>query len=123
MKNVSIETRDIYIITYLEIAFDANMYFKTAADDLKTKSSKTLFSLSYAISNIDVVVIHLQLFDSLIKPIVTCGRDVRLPNQYGTFIKSTIHKIDTIPFEKLYCMFCKRPLGVYKSTSNVLINI
>ena len=123
LGNVPIETRDIY--SYLGIAFDRKCNFKTAADDLKTKASKALFSLSSAISNSDVVDIDilLKLFDSLIKPIVTYGSEVWLPNQYGKIIKSTMQKIDTIPFEKLHNMFCKRTLGVYKSTSNILAKL
>lgn len=123
LGNTPINTCNTY--SYLGITFDRKCNFKTATDDLKTKASKALFSLYAALSHSDYldINVHLKLFDTLIKPILTYGCEVWLPNQYEKIIKSNIQKIDTIPFEKVHNTFCKRTLGVYKSTSNVLAKL
>ena len=123
LGNTPINTCNTY--SYLGITFDRKCNFKTATDDLKTKASKALFSLYAALSNSDYldINVHLKLFDTLIKPILTYGCEIWLPNQYEKIIKSNIQKIDTIPFEKVHNTFCKRTLGVYKSTSNVLAKL
>jgi ribosomal protein L22 len=121
LGNHVIETCNTY--SYLGVTFNSSCTFKSATKDLHTKASKALFSMLSALNSNDYldIKVHFKLFDSLIKPIAIYGSEVWFPNQFGKTLRdATSGEIEKIPCEKLHNMFCKRLLGVYKSTSNIL---
>ena len=121
LGNKAIEIAKTY--TYLGITFDSSCSFKTAALDLKVKSTKASFYLSSLLSSHNHLHLntHMKLFDTLIRPILTYGSEVWLPNQYLKQALPVTKLIDTIPCEKVHHNFCKRLLGVYKSCANALV--
>ena len=111
--------------TYLGINFNKSCTFKTAADDLKIKATKASYKLhSSLISQSHVnTKIWLKLFDTLIRPICTYACESWFPSQFTTSIIRDMRNLDRVPCEKLHTAFCKRILGVHKSTANTLARL
>ena len=66
-----------------------------------------------------------KLFDSMIQPIAIYGSEVWASKYLFKIAQSkdrvkALKQLDKLPFEKVHNRFCKRILGVYTSTSNVL---
>ena len=110
-----VETAKTY--TYLGVTFDSNCNFKSAANDLKIKGTKASFKLSSALSSLNHINVktHTKLFDALIRPIITYGCEVWLPDQFYKEAWQISIKLDTITCEKVHNSFCKRILNIYKS--------
>ena len=115
-----VETAKTY--TYLGVTFDGNCNFKSAANDLKIKGTKASFKLSSALSSLNHINVktHTKLFDALIRPIISYGCEVWLPDLFYKESCPISKKLDTITCEKVHNSFCKRILNIYKSSPNAL---
>ena len=118
-----IENSDSY--TYLGITFKYNGMFQLASTNLKNKSTKAMFKMLSLLSSTTNLDIHMlsKLFDCMIKPIATYGAEIwavpyLLKLLKHNDVESLYKHIDKIPYEHVHNTFCKRILGVYKSTSN-----
>ena len=120
-----LEIEQVNKYTYLGIPFDSSGCFTSAEIELKSKALKAMFQLQSTL-NSGVRTncnLHTKLFDTLIRPIATYGCEVWYPIKHNKTYKNEnniMHRIDKTPCELLHNAFCKRILGVYKSTSNII---
>ena len=109
--------------SYLGVTFTPNGSMKTVITDLKAKAAKAMFKLQGILHNqhINCPKLHLKLFDTLIRPILTYGCQVwgldllhhtknGLPN---------FDRTDREPPEKLCNVFYKCVLGIKKHSPNI----
>ena len=107
LNDASLDIVDNY--TYLGLLMKYNGTFNDAKVKLVDQAQKALFALYTKIRNLNIPLdIQLQLFDSLIEPILLYGSEV-----WG-FENSAI-------VERVHLQFCKRILGVRKSTPNFMV--
>ena len=94
-------------IPYLSIIFSSNGSFHKAQSKLATQASKALFLLRRKMSQFTNIKpeMHMDIFDKFILPILNYGSEV-----WG------FHPSPEV--EKLHLAYCKRILGVKKSTQN-----
>ena len=114
---------DVNQYTYLGVPFNTSGCFTTVENDLKGKATKASFQLHSALnSNVHVKTsLHSKLFDTLLKPIVTYGSEIWFPNKHSKLyddLANVLQNIDKIPCENFHHAFCKRTLGVFKSSPN-----
>ena len=111
----------------------SNGNLNSSINDLAKKARKVLFALYSRFSAIGNVPIHVasNLFDSLVKPILTYNSEICMMDVYLPFIRAktraknsnnsvdSFHFIDKTPFEKTHLSFCKHILGIRKCSSNL----
>lgn len=114
-KNMKFYYNDVEIqivnsFSYLGIVFTPGGSFSNAQSTLAGQAQKAIFKLnSYLYKFIDISPIHvLDLFDKLVLPVLNYGAEV-----WG------FHKANNI--ERVHLQFCKRLLGVKKTTQNNFI--
>jgi hypothetical protein len=105
----SIEIVNSY--TYLGTIFNYNENFCSARKKIVDQSQKALFAMYRKIKNITLPVdLQLQLFDTLIVPILLYSSEVwGFENKYTCII------------EKMHLQFCKNLLKVRNSTPNFMV--
>ena len=96
--------------SYLGVVFTAGGSFSNAQNTLSGQAQKAIFKLnSYLYDFVNITTKHtLELFDKLVSPILNYGAEV-----WG-FCKAN-------QIERVHMQFCKRLLGVKKSTQNNFI--
>ena len=119
--------------TFLGITLKSNGNLSHSTTDLVKKATKALFcikSYTTSLNNLPVKVAN-NLFDSLVKPIMTYNSEVTYLDTFISLYKakkraSTNDKevdlfnfIDKTPIENLHLSFCKYVLGIRKKASNL----
>ena len=96
--------------SYLGVVFTAGGSFSNAQNTLSGQAQKAIFKLnSYLYDFVNITTKHsLELFDKLVSPTLNYGAEV-----WGFFKANQI--------ERVHMQFCKRLLGVNKSTQNNFI--
>ncbi len=103
--------------TYLGITINCNGSFRTALVDLRNKANRAFFSLNSKFQFKKLPIrICLKLFDSLLSPILLYCSEV-----LASFDYMDLNKWYTWEIEKMHLNFCKRILGVNRSTSKILV--
>ena len=116
-KNSLLEKENEY--KYLGLIFNSNGKLNNASQNLTQKGRKAYFGLRSKIqfgNNLSVKN-WLNLYDSIISPIMTYGSEI--------WISDFIIKLDNIhvlPFEKAQTMMLKNILGVHGKTSNLVLH-
>ena len=109
---------------YLGLMITSSGSFTRSVENLKLRAMKALYKIKkyyLSVGYTDQKKRCPDLFDTLVRPIATCGCEV-----WGGFIikgklfseNSFFDKFNEFPCEKLYLTFCKNLLGVHKKTSN-----
>ena len=115
VQNTALENVAEY--TYLGITINCNGSFRTALVDLRNKANRAFFSLNSKFQFKKLPIrICLKLFDSLLSPILLYCSEV-----WASFDYMDLNKWDACEIEKMHLNFCKRILGVNRSTSNILV--
>ena len=131
VDNKPIETVDSYCYLGLKLHMSGSM--TPAVDNLRLKGLRAMFALrSYVDKEVITARSLLNLFDLLIKPILTYGSPIWTPHQLSTktLIKtlldsnvsdySKLHKdISANPAESVHLKHLKWILGVHKRASNI----
>ena len=118
VQNTALENVAEY--TYLGITINCNGSFRTALVDLRNKANRAFFSLNSKFQFKKLPIrICLKLFDSLLSPILLYCSEV-----WASFDYMDLNKWDACEIEKMHLNFCKRILGVNRSTSTrVLVDL
>ena len=112
---------------YLGIVFSISGSFTAATDELRKKGLKAYFALKKLLDLSALTVKStFKLFDALIRPVVSYGCQIWLPNtEFAKSIianhnnKSILKKIATDPMEKLHLRCLKWTLMVHRKCSNL----
>ena len=100
---------------------------------MSKKAQKALFSIKARTAKLGNLPIKIScnLFDSLVKPVLTYNSEVSFMDTYHTLYKAKIRLksqsknldhfiyLDKSPFEKIHNKFCKFTLGTKKCSSNI----
>ena len=115
VQNTALESVAEY--TYLIITINCKGSLRTALVDLRNKANSAFFSLNSKFQFKKLPIrICLKLFDSLLSPIRLYCSEV-----WAYFDCMDLNKRDTCEIEKMHLNFCKRILGVNRSTSNIIV--
>jgi hypothetical protein len=120
---------------FLGISLKSNGNLSHSTTDLVKKAKKTLFcTYTTSLNNLPVKVAN-NLFDSLVKPIMTYNSEVTYLDTFISLYRakkraSTNDKevdlfnfIDKTPIENLHLSFCKYVLGIRKKASNLAVRL
>ena len=106
---------------YLGIVFHKDGGFKMAQEHLSKQSNKAANALRRSIYDQNIKPnITMQIFDSIISPILTYGAEIWFPNtlnihgefEFDNFFKACIS--GKFSHENLHTKFCKQILGIHK---------
>ena len=117
-----IEIVDTYC--YLGIIFHKSGSFKSAIKNLTYKASKVynLIRSTFSCQKGTAVRTMLNLFDTLVKPIMLYGSEIWGPHLTDFKQEHPVSKLtenQKFEFEMLHIKICKHTLGVQKKTSNI----
>ena len=132
-KNEQLENVSEY--KFLGSVLKSNGNLKSSMEDLAKKARKVMFSLkSHTMSLGDLPInVSTNLFDTLVKPILTFNLEVSYMDHYISQYKAkcraeksnkiieSLHFIDKSCVEKVHLNFCKYILCTKKSSSNVAV--
>jgi hypothetical protein len=105
---------------YLSLIFNSNGKLNNASQNLVKKGRKAYFGFRSKIqfgNNLSVKN-WLNLYDSIISPIVTYGSEIWISD----FDIKLLNNIHVLPFEKAQNMMMKNILGVHGKTSNLALH-
>ena len=129
-KNENIE--NVFEYPYLGMLINSNGSLKQSTAELTKKGKKVLFTIkSYtkSLNNLPINVAN-NLFDTLVKPIITYNSEIAYLDSYNTYFKAKkralnsgkdvdpFNFIDKTTIENLHLGYCKYALGINKSSSN-----
>ena len=120
---------------YLGCMLSSNGNLNNSSLDLSKKASKVLFSIkSYTADHGNVPVkVACNLFDTLVKPILTYNSEITFMDNYLKLFRAKqraeksesvidiLSFVDKTSIEKVHLRFCKSTLGVKRTCTNLVV--
>jgi hypothetical protein len=120
---------------YLDCIINSNGSLVNSSLDLSKKTKKVLFSIKAYTSDFGQtpVKVACNLFDTLVKPILTYNSGISFMDSYLKLFRATLcteksnykidelHFIDKTAIEKVHLGFGKSTLGVKKNSTNLAV--
>ena len=110
---------------YLGVVLDCTGDFTSSSENLCARGWKAVFKIKSALKSIDInPKLSLDMFDTLVKPIVCYSSEIwgALNTLYCTKSKPKLwEKIEKLPVEIFQLKYCKGLLGVHKKSQNAAV--
>ena len=134
-RNNRIQNVSEYLFLGITLKSNGNLSHRTT--DLVKKAKKALFcikSYTTSLNNLPVKVVN-NLFDTLVKPIMTYNSEVTYLDTFISLYRAKkrastndnkidlFNFIDKTPIENLHLSFCKYVLGIRKKASNLAVRL
>ena len=111
------EIESVSSFNYLGMTINANGSLHSSMENLSCKAQRAVYALNnrFPIKRLPIKA-ALKLFDSVVTPILLYGSEI-----WGTYNYLSFEKWDKCDMERVHLNFCKRLLGVNRSTTNILV--